>query len=219
MRSRPPWCPITEPGDSIAIAHVEKEIDGIFKILAKYDPNDSVFVLIEKPFTDKATRNIIFRRVARDPIIYWRNWLPVATSLVEGGTDPQPVGDEINLTMIQMFLPNGDTITVTDPNSYYLRYRWVRHLSGGPNGGPPFDGGHRDVNPESMLPYPKERIRQALMTALNHADDKTLKAQLQEALDWLDLGFVPDTELPDSPMRNALDALSWHGERRKRKKD
>ena len=75
------------------------------------------------------------------------------------------------------------------------------------------------LNPESMLPYPKERIRQALMTALNHADDKTLKAQLQEALDWLDLGFVPDTELPDSPMRNALDALSWHGERRKRKKD
>ncbi|MCZ6777139.1 MAG: hypothetical protein O7D34_11900 [Ignavibacteria bacterium] len=134
-----------EPGDTIAIAHVEKEIDGIFKILAKYDLNDTVFVLIEKPFTDKATRNIIFKRVDRNPRIYWRNWLPVATSLVEGGTAPQPVGDEINLTMIQMFLPNGDTITVTDPNSYYLRYRWVRHLSGGPNGGPPFDGGHRDV--------------------------------------------------------------------------
>jgi hypothetical protein len=44
-----------------------------------------------------------------------------------------------------MFLPNGDTITVTDPNSYYLRFRWVRPFSGGPNDGPPFDRGRRDV--------------------------------------------------------------------------
>jgi hypothetical protein len=120
-----------QPGDTIAIAHVEKNIVGNFLIRAINANGDTV--LIEKPFNDIATRNVIFKRVQRDRVRYWRNWVPIAVSLIEGGTVPP--NNLINLTKTELFLPNGDTITVTDPNSYYLRYR----------GRPVFIGGRHDV--------------------------------------------------------------------------
>lgn len=115
-----------QPGDTLAVANVKKDITGIFKIKAVTAAQETV--LIEKPFNDAAERNIIFKRVARDPRRYWLNWVPVATSLVEGGTVTP--NNNIAITELALFLPDGETVTITDPTSYYLRYRWVRMMQG-----------------------------------------------------------------------------------------
>ncbi|MEW6510823.1 MAG: hypothetical protein AB1428_07680 [Bacteroidota bacterium] len=118
-----------QAGDSIAVAHVEKTIAGNLRLRAVTGAGDTV--TLTKPFTDKAERNIIFRRIARNPAMYWKNWIPVASSLVEGATYPPPAGNAIVITKLETFLPNGDTVTVTDPATYFLRYKWLRLFDGG----------------------------------------------------------------------------------------
>ena len=118
-----------QTGDSIAVANVVKLIAGSLKVRALTGAGDTV--TLTKPFTDRAVRNVIFWRVGRAPERFWKNWIPVATSLVDGGTDPAPAGFGINITKVEMFLPMGDTITVTDPTNYYLRYRWMKLFLGG----------------------------------------------------------------------------------------
>ena len=107
------------PGDSIAIAHVHKDIIGTFKIKALNTNNDTV--IIQKPFNDQSDRNVVFKRISSTDH-FWARWIPVATSLVDGGTVAP--NNLINLTKLQLFLPSGDTITVTDPLNYYLRFAW-----------------------------------------------------------------------------------------------
>ena len=76
-------------------------------------------------------KRIIFRRIARDPVRFWRNWVPVATSLVVGGTvEPN---NNIEIVKSELFLPNGDTVVVTEPLEHFLRYRWVSMLDGQPH--------------------------------------------------------------------------------------
>lgn len=123
-----------QSGDSIAIAAVDKDIVGVFKIRAITNAGDTV--LVEKPFNDKAKRNIIFKRVNRLVDHFWRNWIPVASSLVDGGTASP--NDDIHLLKVEMFLPNGDTVTITDPTNHYLRYRWLRMWMGGHHDVPDF---------------------------------------------------------------------------------
>jgi hypothetical protein len=129
-----------EPGDTIAVAHVEKEVTGILKIQGIGADGDTA--VYEKPFTDKLVRNIIFKRIARETRRYWLNWLPVATSLVEGGTVPT---SNINITELTLYLPNGETVVITDPESYYLRYRWVRMFQNGNTGSPQVEKSNGDV--------------------------------------------------------------------------
>jgi hypothetical protein len=128
-----------QPGDSIAIAYVVKDITGQLRIRALDGNGDTI--LVNKPFQDRATRNVIFKRIDRNPRRYWLNWVPVATSLVEGGTLGVTPPDSISLAQLDFFLPNGDTITVTDPNSYYLRYRWLHRYMGGRKDVPELAGG------------------------------------------------------------------------------
>jgi hypothetical protein len=118
-----------QPGDTIAIAHVEKLVTGTLRIQGKTGVGDTV--IVSKPFTDKSVRNVIFKRVAKDVTRFWKNWLPVATSLVDGGTFPVPATDAIDLVKLQFFTAKGDTITVTDPANYFLRYRWLKIFNGG----------------------------------------------------------------------------------------
>jgi hypothetical protein len=113
-----------QPGDTIAVVHVHKNIVGTLKIKGINGAGDTV--LVQKPFNDESDRNVLFKRIDRGPR-FWRNWLPVATSLVEGGTVRNP---QINITKLQMITRNGDTITVTDPQRFFLRYRWLRYLNG-----------------------------------------------------------------------------------------
>jgi hypothetical protein len=110
-----------EPGDTSAIARVEKTIVGLFKIRAITLNGDTT--TIEKPFTDLAVRNVIFKRFNRNPNMFWKNWVPVASSLVDGGTVNPATA--LDIQQVTMFLPNGDTIMVKNPTDYFLKYRWV----------------------------------------------------------------------------------------------
>jgi hypothetical protein len=114
-----------QPGDSTAIGHVHKNIVGTLKIRGINGAGDTI--LVEKPFNDESDRNVLFKRVNRDGRRFWRNWIPVATSLVKGGTVSNP---QITITQLQLVKPNGDTITVNNPLRYFLRYRWMRHRDG-----------------------------------------------------------------------------------------
>ena len=136
-----------QPGDSIAIAHVAKVITGTFKIRAVAASGDTV--VIEKPFTDNSARNVIFRRVARETKRFWENWVPVATSLVAGATAQTTT--PISITKLELFLATGDTITVTDPTSFYLRYPWRRIFAGGRRDVPLLLAGQRLVLRATVL--------------------------------------------------------------------
>lgn len=126
-----------QPGDTVSISLVEKTIIGTLKIRGLDANKDTV--TIDKPFTDTSTRKVIFKRVSRDTRKFWRNWVPVATSLVNGGTiDPN---NSVKIKQLQFFNPNGDEVVVTNPNEYYLRYRWLKLFTGGQKDVPELIGG------------------------------------------------------------------------------
>jgi hypothetical protein len=106
------------PGDTTAVAHVEKTITGTFKIKGTEGTIDTI---ISKPFTDVAVRNLLMKKVSLLDTAIWR---PAGTSLVDGQTTPPPANNQISITQVQVFAPN-DTITITDPTTYYLRYNWM----------------------------------------------------------------------------------------------
>jgi hypothetical protein len=112
------------PGDTIAYAVVEKTITGVFKIRGKMAPADTTIVEVQKPFTDVSRRNIIFRRVAQNRERFWLNWVPVASSLVAGGT-AKPA-QAITINAVQFVRGAGDTLTITNPLAHYMRYRWLK---------------------------------------------------------------------------------------------
>jgi len=121
-------------GDSIAVVHVVKRIHGVLRILASINGRLDT---INKPFIDQAERNIVFKRVGR-VTKFWLNWVPVASSLVDGGT-VRP-NSSINLTRLE-FITRNDTITITDPLHFYFRYRWLRLFNQGNKDVPEIDGG------------------------------------------------------------------------------
>jgi hypothetical protein len=130
------------PGDSLADAMVTKDILGVFRIRGINGSGDTVTV--SKDFHDRALRRVLFHRVGRDSVRWWRNWVPVASSLVEGGTvEPN---NHIAVTKTDLFLPNGDTVTVTNPLEAILRYRW-----GPPPGGMMMDSMHHERPPVPEL--------------------------------------------------------------------
>ncbi|MER3522809.1 MAG: hypothetical protein C4326_01750 [Ignavibacteria bacterium] len=145
-----------EPGDSIAIARVHKVINGVLKIRAINASGDTI--LVEKPFSDESDRNVIFRRVERGPL-FWRNWIPVATSLVKGGT---PTGD-ITITQL-LFMTRRDTITINDPLNFYLRYRWLRTMHGNR------DLFHRDRDVPELVTRDSVKVRVTLTSASPDTD-------------------------------------------------
>jgi hypothetical protein len=118
---------VVQPGDTIAISHVEKTIVGTLKIRAITAAGDSI--TIDKPYTNQAVRNVIFKRVSKDTKKFWLNWVPVASSLVEGGTAIP--NNTVNITKMVFYLAGNDTITVVDPETYFLRYRWLKLFNGG----------------------------------------------------------------------------------------
>jgi hypothetical protein len=131
------------PGDTMAMAHVEKTITGTFRIKGT---EGNVDTILSKPFTDKAVRNMLFRKVNLQDTAVWR---PTATSLVDGGTNPPPANNQITITQVQVFTPT-DTVTITDPTTYYLRYhwmpfRWIPFHDGEKKDCPEFRGGDRVI--------------------------------------------------------------------------
>ncbi len=113
--------------DTMSVVHVDRIISGLLKIKTTIGGTDTT---IAKAFTDTSGRNVIFRRVASDARRFWLNWVPVATTLVNGLTNPQPAGNAILITQV-MINGGGDTITITDPEATWLRYKWLNIFHGG----------------------------------------------------------------------------------------
>lgn len=65
------------------------------------------------------------------------------------------------------------------------------------------------VSPESVLPFPKERIRRALHTALDLASEEALRFHLEATLYALDSCFARDEELPHGPIRDHNVLSAW----------
>jgi len=106
--------------DTIAYGTVTKTFEGLLLIVASYDSSaNEPDTLIEKSFTAVVTRNLIFKKVRNTPYPR-RNWVLAAISLPEGGTQ----SPNIDIQMMTIFLPNGDTLTIDSPNNYYLRRGW-----------------------------------------------------------------------------------------------
>lgn len=99
--------------DSIAIATVYKTITGKF-IVKGIDTNGDT-IRVEKPFTTNTERKIRFRKIANyaDPR---KNWIPVAMTLIAGKTSNTNFG----ISQLEVF-STFDTVTVTDPLTYWFR--------------------------------------------------------------------------------------------------
>jgi hypothetical protein len=103
-------------GDS-AYAVYTRTYEGQMIIVAATVNGGLADTVIYKPFTTQITRNLIFKKVYNSDLdTNEYDWKIVAISLPEGGTG----NSTIVLEKLNVFLPNGDTITVTSPNDYYL---------------------------------------------------------------------------------------------------
>jgi hypothetical protein len=142
---------IVETGDELSTTLVEKTIVGTLKISGTNVAGEAVE--INKAFTETSARNVKFKRVNRDTEKFWRNWVPVATSLVNGGTVAPD--NSVKITKMQFTNQNGDQVIVTDPNAYYLRYRWLKLFTGGQKDVPELTAGQElkiIVTVESISP-------------------------------------------------------------------
>jgi hypothetical protein len=105
-------------GDT-AYGEITKTFDGVLFIAASYDefePGDTNIVdtLIHKEFTTTITRNVVF--VKGNPLFPERDWRIYSSSLPNGGTRT----DNIEITKLTIFLPDGTEIVVDNPNEYFL---------------------------------------------------------------------------------------------------
>jgi len=106
--------------DTVAYGTLTKTFEGILFIAASYDSlANEPDTLIQKSFTAVVTRNLIFKKINNTPYPR-RNWVIAAISLPEGGTQ----SPNIDIQLMTIFLPNGDTLSIDSPNNYYLRRGW-----------------------------------------------------------------------------------------------
>lgn len=106
--------------DTVAYGTLTKTFEGILMIAASYDSNAiEPDTIINKSFTAIVTRNLIFRKIAHTPYPR-KNWILAAISLPEGGTQ----SPNIDIQEMNIFLPNGDTLSIDAPNNYYLKRGW-----------------------------------------------------------------------------------------------
>lgn len=106
-------------GDT-AYGTLTKTFDGILFIVASSDSltgnlDSTDFNVYKKSFTTTVTRKIIFVKKdnSDNPL---NNWKISAVSLAEGGT----LTDNIAIKSMTIFLPNGESINVDEPNEYFL---------------------------------------------------------------------------------------------------
>lgn len=102
-------------GDT-AYGTLTKTFEGTLIIAASYNSGaNAPDTLIRKPFTSVITKKLIFVKIANTNFPY-RNWRLVAISLPEGGV----LSSNIDIKKLTAFLPNGDTLIINSPNSYFL---------------------------------------------------------------------------------------------------
>lgn len=102
-------------GDT-AYGTLTKTFEGTLIIAASYNSGATApDTIIRKPFTSVFTQKLIFVRIANTRFPY-RNWRIAAVSLPEGGV----LSPNINIQKLTALLPNGDTLVINSPNSYFL---------------------------------------------------------------------------------------------------
>lgn len=108
-------------GDTVATVTIKKSIPGQFLVGLGTRTPDTVIVdtIIKKPFTEDVQRLVRFKRVAHttDP---FRNWVPVALTLVQGKTDT--VNNKFSIVSLEISenaIPFNQTIT--DPLNTWFR--------------------------------------------------------------------------------------------------
>lgn len=112
-------------GDT-AYGTLTKTFEGTLIIAASYNSGATApDTIIRKPFTSVITKKIIFIKVGNSRFPY-RNWRVAAISLPEGGV----LSSNIDIQKLTAFLPNGDTLVINSPNSYFLSRGpgWWRQL-------------------------------------------------------------------------------------------
>ena len=112
-------------GDT-AYGTLTKTFEGTLIIAASYNSGATEpDTIIRKPFTSVITRKIIFVKIGNSPFPF-RNWRVAAISLPEGGV----LSSNIDIQKLTAFLPNGDTLVINSPNSYFLSRGpgWWRQL-------------------------------------------------------------------------------------------
>jgi hypothetical protein len=126
-------------------------------------------------------RNVIFKRVDSSKTRYWLNWVPVATSLVSGGTSAP--NNMISITKLVLYLPSGDTLSVTDPTGYYLRYRWLKVFKGGRTDLPEFSAGQSVKLSVTVVSASADTDLIALRYGFDNSHEKRAKLALTSQVD------------------------------------
>ncbi len=105
----------TVNGDT-AYGKYTQVFEGVLYIAGSFSPDTLIAnAFMQKPFSTIITRNIIFIRTGNSdqPIL---NWKIAAVSLPEGGT----MNSNVKIKKIIVSPANGDSVSVNDPNDYYL---------------------------------------------------------------------------------------------------
>ncbi|MGE5399500.1 MAG: hypothetical protein ACM3S2_03795 [Ignavibacteriales bacterium] len=109
---------VTYKGDT-AYGKLTKTFKGVLIIAGSYTKpaagKPGIDTVITKDFTTTITRNVKLLRVG-DTTKTDDGWKIIATSLPEGGT----LTSNVNITKMTLFMPDGDTLSITSPKDYYL---------------------------------------------------------------------------------------------------
>ncbi len=113
---------ITTQGDTVAIVQVEVTFTGSLQIVGTLN---GVPDTVSKPFTESTHRLYRFVRIANTNHPR-QNWKLDAVSVLEGGT----ANSTIAISKIEVLPPTGDTLSVTDPDTYFMHVEkgWMKKL-------------------------------------------------------------------------------------------
>lgn len=185
--------------DSIAFVYIHRVITGKLVILVRNKPpqDTTQFYLVQKPFTDTTRRVIVFKRVSFTGL-YINRWVPVATSLVNGGT--LPPNNNITITQAVLYYPTGDSLVVTDPDTTFLLYRWTRMFVHTTKIVPEFVAGDRIKLRVTVVSKDATGDIVALRYGVNVLNHKRVVLQLVSSVDNNDGTYTRIYETPLNPL-------------------
>jgi hypothetical protein len=96
--------------DTTALATVVHTFTGQIRIAAKYSLQDTAFTIVTKNFVQTTSRKIKFFKNVLD------RWVPREVTAAKGGTQ----GSQIRIDRVDVLM-GADSISITDPNEYFLR--------------------------------------------------------------------------------------------------
>jgi|GEM_PF-1916939 len=111
---------VTKQGDSVATATIKKSIPGEFWVGLGTRSNDTTHIdtVVKKRFIENASRIIRFKRIGRSENPF-RNWVPVAMTMVEGKIDSVNKF-AVDSVEISANIPQFDE-TITNPLATWFR--------------------------------------------------------------------------------------------------